>query len=103
MLSLRGAAATKPSSIPFAASWIASLALAMTERAASALVDFGEHFARDPKTVDARGHAGVDRHLHEDFADLVLAHAVDQRALDVDPQFVRPVEDRNHRQIEHAA
>src|SRR6266436_9207455 len=70
---------------------------------ASASVDFGEHFARDAEAVDARGHAGIDRHLHEDFANLVLGHAVDQRALDVHPQFMRPVEDRDHRQIEHAA
>src|ERR1700674_4683584 len=51
----------------------------------SALVDFGEHFARNSKTVDARGHAGIDRHLHEDLANLLLGHAVDQRALDVHP------------------
>src|SRR5260370_14413872 len=70
---------------------------------ASASVDFGEHFARDAEAVDARGHAGIDRHLHEDFANLVLGHAVDQRALDVHPQFMRPVEDRDHGKIEHAA
>src|SRR5260370_1429882 len=70
---------------------------------ASASVDFGEHFARDAEAVDARGHAGIDRHLHEDFANLVLGHAVDQRALDVHPQFMGPVEYRNHGKIEHAA
>src|SRR5258708_10410647 len=69
----------------------------------SGLVDFGEHFARDAKTVDARGHAGIDRHLHEDFADLILGGAVDQGSLDVHPQLMRPVENRDHGQIEHAA
>src|SRR6202034_3086281 len=39
----------------------------------------------------------------EDFADFVTGGAVGQRALDMGPQFVLPVEDRNHRQIEHAA
>src|SRR5260370_20879689 len=46
----------------------------------STLVQFGEHLARDSKTVDAGGDAGIDSHLHEDFANLVLGHAVDQGA-----------------------
>ena len=77
--------------------------LAMTVTCGLSLVDFGEHFARDAETVDAGGHAGIDRDLHEDFADLVLGDAVGQRALDVRAQFVRPVEDRDHGEVEHAA
>src|SRR5450631_1433351 len=53
----------------------------MSIMVASALVDLGEYLACNPETIDARGHAGIDRHLHEDFADLVLGDAVDQRAL----------------------
>src|ERR1700722_19493718 len=73
------------------------------EGRASGLVEFGKYFARDTEAVDARGNAGVDRNLHEDFANLGAAYAVGERALDVGPQFMRPVEDRDHREIEHAA
>ena len=68
-----------------------------------ALVQLREHLARNSKTVDPGGDAGIDRHLHEDFANLVPGDAVGQGALDVRPQFVRPVEDRDHGEVEHAA
>src|SRR5438105_10591744 len=80
--------------------------LAMTDRTSTCplrLVQFREHFARDAKAVDAGGHAGIDRNLHEDFADFVAADPVGQRALDVHAQLVRPVEDRDHGEVEHAA
>src|SRR3984957_12529944 len=69
----------------------------------SALVQFSEHFARDAEAVDACGHAGIDRHLHEDFANFVPGDAVCQGALDMRWQLVRAVEDRDHGEIEHAA
>src|SRR5579872_1233564 len=79
--------------------------LAMTEQSLGGLrlIEFGKNFAGDAEAVDAAGNAGIDRDLHENFAYLVPAHAVGERAPDVSPQFVRPVEDRNHRKIEHAA
>src|SRR3954462_5323653 len=77
----------------------------MTDTASvtSTLVQFREHFARDSETVDAGRRAGIDGDLHEDFANLVPGYAVGQRALDVRPQFVWSVEDRNHREVQHAA
>src|ERR1043166_7228681 len=39
----------------------------------SVLLHLGEHFARDAKTVDACGNAGIAGDLHEDLADFVLA------------------------------
>src|SRR5205085_9676457 len=67
------------------------------------LLHLGEYFARNAKTVDAGRDAGVAGDLHEDLADLVLAHPVDQRALDMHAQLVRPVQDRDHGEVEHAA
>src|SRR3954451_2721481 len=66
-------------------------------------IDLREHFARNPKTVDRGRHAGIDRDLHQDFADFVAAHAVGQGALEVSAQFMRPVQDRDHGDVEHAA
>src|SRR5579871_3299237 len=57
-------------------------------------VEFGKDFARDAEAVDAAGDAGIDRDLHQDLANLLAADAVGERALDVGPQFVRPVQDR---------
>src|SRR6266550_6501735 len=62
-----------------------------------------KHLSRLPERIDAGRDAGIDRDLHEDFADLVLGQPVGQRAADVQLQLVRPVEDRDHRQIEHRA
>src|SRR5579864_1092845 len=69
----------------------------------SRLVQFGEHFARDAETVDRGRHAAIDRDLHQDLADLVARDAVGQGALEMRAQFVRPVQDRDHRDVEHAA
>jgi hypothetical protein len=49
--------------------------------ASSALVQPGEYFARDAKTVDCGGHAAIDRDLHQDLADFVAGDAIGQRAL----------------------
>src|SRR4051812_43872477 len=45
-----------------------------------------EHFARGAERFNRRRHTGVDRRLQEHFLDLVLRHAVVERALDVQPQ-----------------
>src|ERR1051325_7149223 len=41
--------------------------------------------------------------MDEDLADLLLGEPVGQRAADVQLQFMRPIEDRDHREIEHRA
>src|SRR5437868_10441416 len=67
------------------------------------LVEFGEGFARQAEAVHGAWYAGVDRHLHQDLANLVLADTVGQRALDMQLQLVRPVQHRDHGDVEHAA
>ena len=45
----------------------------------------------------------IDRDLHQDLADLVAADAVGERALQMRAKLVLAVEDRDHRDVEHAA
>src|SRR3954453_21832651 len=66
-------------------------------------VDLREHLARDPKTVDRSRHATIDCDLHQDLADLVAADAVGECALQMRAEFVLTIEDRDHRDVEHAA
>src|SRR5579883_184462 len=66
-------------------------------------VDFLEELARGAERVDGGGGAGVAADLDEDLGDLLLSDAVAQRAAQVRAQLVRPVEDRDHREVEHAA
>src|SRR4051794_4419289 len=72
-------------------------------RSIGLLVHLGKDLARDAKTVDAGRDARIAGDLHEDLADFVLADAVDQRTLDMHPQFMWPVQDRDHGEVEHAA
>src|SRR6516165_3578920 len=58
-----------------------------------------EGLARVAEGVDPRRHAAIDRDLQQDFLDLVPGQAVLQRALDVQLQFVGPVERAEHRKI----
>src|SRR3954453_16631051 len=66
-------------------------------------VDLREHLARDPKTVDRSRHAAIDCDLHQDLADLVAADTVGEGALQMRAEFVLTIEDRDHRDVEHAA
>src|ERR1051326_22170 len=65
--------------------------------------DLLEELARDAERIDGRRRAGVAADLQEDLADLGLGDAVAQRAAQMRAQLMRPVEDRDHRQVEHAA
>src|SRR6267378_3400831 len=53
--------------------------------------------------IDAARNAGIDRDLHQHFTDFVLGDAVAQCAFDMQLQLVRPIEDADHRDVEHAA
>src|SRR6185312_5061216 len=100
------ASEAKQSISPLAALWIASSLslLAMTlHRRLSGLVHLGKKFACDAETVDGGGHAGIDRDLHQDLADFLAGDAVVERAAQMRAQFVRPVQDRDHGDVEHAA
>src|SRR5437588_438387 len=63
----------------------------------------GEHLARLAEGINPGGYTRVDRDLHEDFADLILCQPIGKGAADVQFQFMRAVEDRDHREIEHRA
>jgi hypothetical protein len=65
--------------------------------------EFREEFARNAEAVDGGRHAGVDRHLQQNFADLITRDAVGQRTSQMGAQFMRTVQDRNHGDVEHAA
>src|SRR4051812_2779420 len=69
----------------------------------SALLLVGKHLARDAKGIDRRRHSGIDRDLQENLANFVLGDAIGERSADMRLQLMRTVEDRDHRQIEHAA
>src|SRR3979490_3156185 len=62
-----------------------------------------ERLARIPERIDSRWNAAIDADLKQDFLDLVLGDAVLQRALDMQFQFMRPVEGTEHCQIDDAA
>src|SRR5262249_23285424 len=62
-----------------------------------------EGLAGDAEGVDAARDARVDRDLSQHFTNFVLGDAVAQRAFDMQLQFVRPVQDADHRDVEHAA
>src|SRR5512134_1523026 len=66
-------------------------------------LDLVERLARVAEGVDAGRHAAIDRHLKQDFLDLVLGEAVLQRTLDMELQLMRPVQRAEHRQIDDAA
>src|ERR1700685_4522243 len=66
-------------------------------------VDLLEGFPRNSEWVAPARNTGVDRNLHHHLADLVFGNAVSQRAFDVELQFVGPVEDADHGDVEHAA
>src|SRR5579872_2316887 len=65
--------------------------------------EFFEHFPCQPKAIDRRGHPAVNGYLQKHFFDVVLREPVVERALDVGLHFVRPVERRDHRQIDETA
>src|SRR5882672_2324617 len=65
-------------------------------------LDLLEELARDADRVDRGGRAGVTADLQEDLGDLLFADAVAQGAAQMRAQLVRPVEDRDHREVEHA-
>src|SRR6202040_1638936 len=65
--------------------------------------DLLERLAGDAERVDPARDAGIDRDLGHHLADLVLGHAVPERALDMQLQFVRAIEDADHGDVEHAA
>src|SRR5690242_17940658 len=62
-----------------------------------------ERLTRVAEGIDAGGHAAIDSHLKQDFLDLVLGESVLQRALDMQFQFMRPIQRTEHRQIDDAA
>src|SRR5262245_45046811 len=66
-------------------------------------VDLGEHLARAAERLDRRGHAAVDRDLHEHLADLLAREAVVERAADVQLQLVAAAERGQHAEVEDAA
>ena len=58
---------------------------------------------RDPHQVEHHRRAGIEPDVQEDLADLLARDAVGDGATDMTAQFVLAVQDRQHRQIEHAA
>src|SRR6202043_1044580 len=62
-----------------------------------------ERLTGDAERIDAARNAGVDRGLRHDLAYLFLGDAVAQCAFDMQLQLVRPVEDADHGDVEHAA
>src|SRR3954464_11230110 len=62
-----------------------------------------KHLSCLPERVDAGRNARVDRHVDEDLTDLLLGEPIGQRPADMQFEFMRAVEDRNHCEIEHAA
>src|SRR5690348_16998190 len=66
-------------------------------------LDHLEELARGAERIDRGRRAGVAADLEEDLGDLLLGDAVAQRAAQVRAQLVRTVEDRDHREVEHAA
>src|SRR6266853_648434 len=67
------------------------------------LLVFLHRLARQPERLDPGGHAAVHRHLKEDLADFLAGAAVGERALDVGLELVRPVQGREHSEIDEAA
>src|SRR4051812_41884530 len=64
---------------------------------------FAEHLPGDAECIDAGRHARIDGHLHEDLANLFQRDAIAPGAADVQCEFVRTIENADHRQIEQAA
>src|SRR5262245_31761968 len=64
---------------------------------------FLEELARDAERIDRGRHPGIAPDLQEDFGDLRLGDAVGERAAQMRAQFMRPIEDADHREVEHAA
>src|ERR1700674_3777864 len=71
--------------------------------AASFSFHFLERLARVSEGIDSRGNAAIDRDLQQDLLDLVLGQSVLQGALDMQLQFMRPIERAEHCKIDDAA
>jgi len=56
-----------------------------------------ERLAGRPEAVNARGNPAINRDLKEYLLDLILGEAIFQRGLDVQLQFMRPIERADHR------
>src|SRR5690606_20130142 len=67
------------------------------------LVHVREHFRGTAEGLDGRGDAGIDADLEEDLLDLVLAHAVVDRAADVQLELMDAADRAQHRQVDDAA
>src|SRR5262245_32372215 len=74
-----------------------------TEHWRSLCLDFAEGLARVAEGIDAGRHATIDRHLKQDLLDLILGETVLKGTLDVQLEFMRPVQRAQHRQIDDAA
>src|SRR5262249_3311820 len=61
-----------------------------------------QHLACDAEAVEGGRHAAIDGDLQEDLAQLVLGHAVVDRAAHMQAQLMRPVEGGDHSEIEDA-
>ena len=51
----------------------------------------GKNFAGGAERVYRRRHSGVDRDMHQDFANLFLGNAIAERGADVEFQLMRPI------------
>src|SRR6266566_6292725 len=74
-----------------------------TIAAESLIFQLSEGFARISKGVDAGRYAAIYGDLEQNFLDFVLGQPVLQRALDVQLQFMGPVERAQHCQIDDRA
>src|SRR5689334_7318081 len=66
-------------------------------------IGFGEGFTGEPETVYGSGDTAINADLKQYFAYLLTTQAVTQGAAHMQLEFVRPVEGRDHRQVDHAA
>src|SRR5262245_22082921 len=62
-----------------------------------------ENFFGQPEAVHSRRDAAIDGNLQEHFFDLIFRNAVCKRAPNVSLDFVRPIQCREHGQIQKAA
>jgi hypothetical protein len=67
------------------------------------LAFLGEHLLGDLEGVERCGRAAIRAAVQEDLADLLLRHAVVERALEMELELVRAVDRGEDRKIEHAA
>src|SRR5229473_1740279 len=67
------------------------------------LVDLVEDLLGGTEGIDGGGNAAIDAGLEEDLGDLLAGDAVVERALDVQPDLVRPVQGGQHGEVQHRA